>query len=228
MTGDDSVPVSIRPVAIVFAGSTPVAGAVRDRLPVPAAVIAADSGLQVAAALGMHVDLLVGDLDSADPAAVDAAAASGTTVERHPAEKDATELELAFDAALARGARHIVLVDGGGDRLDHLLGNVALLASPALAGVRVEAYAGTAQLGVARGGEGPLSISGPPGSLVTLLAAGGVAQGIVTEGLRYPLECEQLSPGTTRGVSNELVGGSGSVRLQSGTLLVVQPFGGAQ
>jgi thiamine pyrophosphokinase len=35
-------------------------------------------------------------------------------------------------------------------------------------------------------------------------------------------------PGTTRGVSNELVEGSGSVRLQDGTLLVVQPFGGAR
>ena len=228
MTGDDSVPVSIWPVVIVFAGSQPVARALRDRLPAPAAVIAADSGLQVAAALGVHVDLLVGDLDSADPALVDAAAASGTMVERHPAEKDATDLELAFDAARARGARRIVLVDGGGDRLDHLLGNMALLASPALAGVEVEAYAGTAHLGVVRGGEGPVAISGAPGSLVTLLAAGDAARGIVTEGLRYPLECEELTPGTTRGVSNELVGGSGSVRLQSGTLLVVQPFGGGQ
>ncbi len=73
-----------------------------------------------------------------------------------------------------------------------------------------------------------MAISGAPGSLVTLLAAGDVSRGIVTEGLRYPLECEELTPGTTRGVSNELAGVSGSVRLQSGTLLVVQPFGGGQ
>jgi len=228
MTGDDSVPVSTWAAAIVFAGSAPVAATVRDRLPVEAAVIAADSGVQVATALGLHVDLLVGDLDSADPASVEAAIADGTTVERHPAEKDATDLELAFDAALARGARCIVLVDGGGDRLDHLLGNLALLASPALAGVRVEAYAGTARLAVARGGEPAVEITGAPGSLVTLLAAGGPARGIVTEGLRYPLQCEELALGTTRGVSNELVGGSGSVGLHTGTLLVVQPFGGAQ
>ena len=67
----------------------------------------------------------------------------GTTVDRHPAEKDATDLELAFDAAIARGARRVVLVDGGGDRLDHLLGNLLLLASPAFAGVEVEAFCGT-------------------------------------------------------------------------------------
>ena len=223
MPGDESMA-----VAIVFAGSTPVAPALCGRLPAGAGVIAADSGLGVAAALGVPVDLLVGDLDSADPGLVEAAVASGTTVERHPAEKDATDLELAFDAALARGARRIVLVDGGGDRLDHLLGNLALLGSTALAGVQVEAYAGTARLAVARGGEPPVDVSGPSGSLVTLLALGGPARGIVTEGLRYPLRDEALEPGTTRGVSNELTGISGAVRLESGTLLVVQPFGGVQ
>jgi thiamine pyrophosphokinase len=223
VAGDESMA-----VAIVFAGSVPVAPALCGRLPAGAGVIAADSGLGVAAALGVPVDLLVGDLDSADPGLVAAAIASGTTVERHPAEKDATDLELAFDAALARGARRIVLVDGGGDRLDHLLGNVALLGSTALAGVQLEAYAGTARLAVARGGEPPVDISGPPGSLVTLLALGGPARGIVTEGLRYPLRGEELEPGTTRGVSNELTGASGAVRLERGTLLVVQPFGGVQ
>jgi thiamine pyrophosphokinase len=226
MTG--STPVPVWPTAIVFAGSEPVSRALLDQLPDGAGVIAADSGLQVANTLGLFVDLLVGDLDSADASLVDAAVAQGTTVERHPAEKDATDLELAFDAALARGARRIVLVDGGGDRLDHLVGNLTLLAAPAWTGVHVEAYMGAAHLTVARGGEQPVAVGGPPGSLVTLVAMGGPARGIVTEGLRYPLRCEELMPGTTRGVSNELVEGSGSVRLQDGTLLVVQPFGGAR
>jgi thiamine pyrophosphokinase len=226
MTGSTTVPVW--PTAIVFAGSEPVSGALLDRLPTGAGVIAADSGLHVANTLGLYVDLLVGDLDSTDTSLVDAALARGTIVERHPAEKDATDLELAFDAAIARGARRIVLVDGGGDRLDHLIGNLTLLAAPAWTGVHVEAYMGTAHLTVARGGERPVDVGGPPGSLVTLIAMGGSARGIVTEGLRYPLRCEELMPGTTRGVSNELAAGSGSVQLQDGTLLVVQPFGGAR
>lgn len=222
MNGDPSVP-----EAIVFAGSQPVAAAVLDRLPQDADVIAADSGLRVATDLGVHVDHLVGDLDSAEPNAVDAAVASGTTVDRHPTEKDATDLELAFDAAITRGARRVVLVDGGGDRLDHLLANLLLLASPNFAGTEMEAYCGTARISVARGGDPPVPIEGPPASFVTLLPIGGPAAGIITEGLRYPLHDEELTPGTTRGVSNELVATSASVQLTSGTLLVVQPFAGA-
>jgi thiamine pyrophosphokinase len=172
----------------------------------------------------LHVDYVVGDLDSADPAAVDAARAAGAVVERHPTDKDATDLELAFDAAIARGAERVVLVDGGGDRLDHLLGNLLLLASPALAGIQAEAFCGTARVSVARGGDPPLAIEGEPGSFVTLLPVGGAALGIVTDGLRYPLNEEELAPGTTRGVSNELVAGWASVRLTAGTLLVVQPY----
>jgi thiamine pyrophosphokinase len=215
-------------VAIVFAGSAPVDPALRSRLPEHAGVVAADSGLGVADALGLRVDLLVGDLDSVDPALVAAAVAGGTVVERHPAEKDATDLELAMDAASARGARRIVVVDGGGDRLDHLFGNVHLYGSPAFAGVEIVAFAGSARLAIARGGEAAVSVVGPPGSLVSLLALGAPARGIVTDGLRYPLRDETLAPGTTRGVSNELEGDAGSVRLREGTVLVVQPFGGVQ
>jgi len=219
MSGISSVP-----IAIVFAGSQPVRPEIREWLPAAADVVAADSGLRVATALGFHVNHVVGDFDSADPSEVEAAVAAGATVDRHPAEKDATDLELAFDAAIARGARKVVLVDGGGDRLDHLLGNLLLLASPVLVGVVVEAFTGTARILVVRGGDPPVTIGGALGSLVTLLPLGGPARGIVTRGLRYRLSDEDLGPGTTRGVSNELAAHTGSVRLESGALLVVQPF----
>src|SRR5690348_8693886 len=101
----ETAPAASVPTAIVFAGSGTVAPAVRAQLPGDALVIAADSGLGVATALGVHVDHLVGDMDSVDAGAVERAEASGTTVDRHPAEKDATDLALALDAALERGAR---------------------------------------------------------------------------------------------------------------------------
>lgn len=212
--------------AIVLAGGDGVDAAVGAELPAGALVIAADSGLHLADALGLHVDRVVGDLDSADPARVALAAAAGAVIDAHPCEKDATDLELALVAAHAAGAETIVVVGGGGGRLDHHLANLLLLASPALADVTVVAHMGGARVAVGHGGRAPVVVRGRPGSLLTLLPAGGPAHGIVTTGLRYPLRDESLTPGTSRGVSNLLTGHSASVRIAAGALLVVQPDAG--
>lgn len=213
--------------AIVLAGGDPVAPALRRRLPDTALVIAADSGLHQAGLLGLHVDYVVGDLDSADPAAVEAASAAGAEVQRHPADKDATDLELALDVAREQGAQRITVVGGAGGRLDHFVANVALLAAERFADLELDARIGDAYVVVAQGGRPPREITGAAGSLVTLLATGGDADGITTGGLQYPLHGATLRPGTSRGVSNVLVGEQGSVVLEHGTLLVIQPDGGA-
>jgi len=215
------------PTVIVFAGGDPVDPALRAVLPERAHVIAADSGLHAAAAVGRHVDLLIGDLDSAEPAAVEAAVAHGTVVDRHPAAKDATDLELALAVAATKGDG-IVVVGGAGGRLDHLLANVLLLASPRFASERIDAHVGDARIAVAHGGSPPLDIHGDAGSVVTLLPVGGPARGIMTEGLEYALRDEELEPGTTRGVSNVMLGLNASVALGEGTLLVIQPTAGVR
>jgi thiamine pyrophosphokinase len=68
-----------------------------------------------------------------------------------------------------------------------------------------------------------VEITGALGANVTLLAVGGPAVGVETTGLRYPLRRETLEPGSTRGVSNELVDAVASVALAGGVLLVLLP-----
>jgi thiamine pyrophosphokinase len=216
-------------VAIVCAGGEPVDLRVRTKLPdAPAVVIAADSGVHQAELLGLAVDCIVGDFDSADPEAVERAVAAGAEVERHPAAKDATDLELALDAALAQEVCGIVLVGGAGGRLDHYLANVNALASGRYAGLDLVAYFGEARLAVVRGGRGPVAIDGPVGSLVTLLPIGGPARGVTTRGLEYPLRSEELPLGTTRGVSNVVQSADASVDLVDGVVFVIQPMGAVQ
>jgi thiamine pyrophosphokinase len=215
-------------VAIVLAGGDPVPAHVNRYLPTDAYVVAADSGVHAAAALGLHVDRVVGDFDSAGRDALDAAVAAGAIIERHPTDKDATDLELALAAAARHGAERVVVVGGAGGRYDHLLANVALLASPAFAAMEVEALIGDAHVGVARGGRPPVEFEGVPGELCTLLPAGGDARGVRTKGLQYALDGDDLPCGTTRGVSNVVVDGPVSVTLEEGTLLVVRPLGGAR
>src|SRR5829696_5858200 len=129
-------------LVVVFAGGDAVPPEVADHLPRDAYVIAADSGLDHARALGWPVDLVVGDLDSVSVAALTDARATGVAVEEHAAEKDETDLELALDAAVRWGATHVTVVGGHGGRLDHLLANILLLAAPAYASVVVDACTG--------------------------------------------------------------------------------------
>ena len=206
--------------ALVFAGGDPPPPSALDGLPSVDVVIAADSGLGHALALGCHVDLVVGDLDSVAPADLERAADAGSVIERHPVAKDATDLELALDAARARGVDHVVVIGGYGGRLDHFLANALALTSPALASMRVEARVGDAHLVVIRE---HAELHGAIGDLCSLLPLGGSARGVLTEGLRFPLHSEDLHPGSTRGVSNELVADCAHVSLTDGVLLAVFP-----
>src|SRR5439155_23558943 len=116
-----------------------------------------------AEALGLEVDVVVGDLDSVSSSALANARAGGARVDEHPAEKDATDLELALDEAVAAGATEIVVVGGHGGRLDHLLANCALLASPRYADVTISGYLGEARVFVVHGGAEPCAVHGTVG-----------------------------------------------------------------
>jgi thiamine pyrophosphokinase len=208
------------PTAIVFAGGDPPTRPAVQDLPAPALVLAADSGLDHAHALGIAVDVVVGDLDSVDPDVLEVARQAGAIVERHPAAKDATDLELALLAARDRGAAEILVVGGHGGRLDHFLANALLLAAPVFADLRIRARIGDAEITVVRD---RAELTAAPGALCSLLPVGGPADGVRTEGLRFPLARETLLPGSTRGVSNEFVAATATVSLERGVLLAVLP-----
>src|SRR5262245_49522689 len=80
-------------------------------------VIAADSGIRHAAALGLVPELWVGDFDSVPKRMANAY--PNVRREVFPTEKDKTDGELAIDTALALGAASLVLAGAfGGPRAD--------------------------------------------------------------------------------------------------------------
>ncbi|HVN52030.1 MAG TPA: thiamine diphosphokinase [Acidimicrobiales bacterium] len=190
-------------------------------VPPGAYVIGADSGVELALELGWAVDLAIGDFDSVDPGALAAAEAGGARVERHPPAKDATDLELALEAAAALDPVEVVVVGPASvGRLDHLLGGLLALAGDTCARYPVRALLGPACVHVVRD---RCALDGEPGDLVTLLAVHGPAHGVTTDGLLYPLRGETLHPGSTRGVSNEMTAARATVSVRDGVLLALQP-----
>lgn len=196
----------------------------------PDLVIAADSGLLLAQALGVKVDILVGDFDSTTQADVDEARKGGAEILTFSTDKDATDLELSVQTALARGATSITMLGGHGGRLGHWLTNLALLAelpeevkaiaqmgTSVVHTIKGRVTEGTLQGGALQGDATPsCSTSGRAtpsqilldsniGKYVSLIPWGGDAEGVSTTGLRWELNSETLYLGSSRGVSNELV-----------------------
>jgi thiamine pyrophosphokinase len=211
--------VSDRVVVVVAGGEAPDPEAFR-AVPPGAFVIAADGGLEHARASGIAVALAVGDFDSASPEAVQAAAAAGLRIERHPAQKDATDIELALDAAMKLRPARVVVLAGIGDRLDHLLSIFLLLASPRYVEVQLDAHIGQARVHVVRAER---TLSGAEGELISLFALHGPAEGVRTDGLAYPLGGETLEPGSSRGVSNVFIRTDASISVKHGVLVAVCP-----
>ncbi|WP_052667263.1 thiamine diphosphokinase [Nitriliruptor alkaliphilus] len=209
--------------AIVLADGDPVDAATVGQLPTRAVVIAADGGLRLAGPLGLRTDLVVGDFDSVDPDLLAAAEADGTVVERHPVAKDRTDLALALDAAVGAGVQRITVVGGAGGRADHLLANWLLLAADDYAGCQVRSWSAAARTDVLRPGR-TAELAGPVGALISLLPAHGPAREVRTSGLVFPLDGEDLPPGTSRGVSNRFAAPHATVTLAAGVLLAVRPL----
>jgi len=202
-------------VVVVASGQGPVV-----EVPSARAVVAADGGLDRAAALGLVVDVVVGDLDSVSHAALERAEADGIRVVRHPEAKDATDLELALDEAVALGAESVLVVASDGGRLDHLLASLLLLGSNRYDALELDALVGEALVHVIHGER---VLRGEPGELVTLLALGGSAEGVRTDGLEDALSAEALEPGSSRGVSNVFAATEARVSVARGVLLAVRP-----
>jgi len=185
-------------------------------------VMAADSGAGWLDSRGVLPDLVIGDMDSIDPTLLERLATQGVEVERHPAEKDASDVELALSRAVAGGADEVVILGGlGGERLDHELANLLLLADRRWEGIELRLTRGGTTARALQGGN-RRELNGAAGDLVTLLPIDGDATGVRTDGLRYPLTGETLQAGRSRGLSNQVEHAPASVSLEGGTLLVIE------
>ncbi|MYH95415.1 MAG: thiamine diphosphokinase [Acidimicrobiia bacterium] len=201
---------------VVVAGGDPPTPEEIARLPANPVVVAADHGLDHAVAAGLTVAVAIGDMDSVSPEALITAEQSGTRIERHPPDKDQTDLELALELA-ARLADRVIVIGASGGRLDHLMGNLAVMASPQWSGVDIEAWLGQAQAVVVHHHR---VLDVEPDTTVSLFALGGPAR-VTTTGLAWPLNDEILDPLTSRGVSNRATDPSPSVSVSEGVVLAV-------
>lgn len=188
-----------------------------------ALVIAADGGARHAAPLGLPLHQVVGDFDSLRPSEIDDLAMAGVQLSRFPTSKDATDTELALISALDAGASEIILLGTWGGRSDHAIGTLTLLAHPRCREARVMLMDAVTRTRLAQSGD-VIRLTGVLGRVISLTPWAGDAV-VSISGVRWALDHERLSAGSTRGMSNIATSGESIITVHDGALFISE--GGA-
>ena len=176
-------------------------------------VVCADSGWEAAAREGVRVDRIVGDFDS-----LRIPLPSSADVCRYPRAKDFTDTEAAFRAALEAGCRSVVLLGGGGGRMDHWMALRSLFAR--LPQWRRWETKRESVFKIERGETWrPESVKAP--AVVSVFALTATAS-VETGGFRWPLNGYPLN-GFSFSLSNEIIDSQASLTVLSGTVAVTVP-----
>ena len=180
-------------------------------------VIAADSGILHAAALGVTPELWAGDFDSVTKA--ERAAFAHIPQMEFPPEKDMTDGELAIDEAIGRGATRLVLAGAfGGARADHAYLHLAAGVSMSERGLDVLLTSGN-QEGVPLAPGRQAALDYAAGTLFSVIGFTDI-DGLTISGVRWPLQGRHVPFGSSLTISN-IVTGRLEVTLASGRAVLV-------
>lgn len=199
--------------ALVLAnGEPPPAALLRQRASECDLLVCCDGALQVARAVGVTPDLVLGDLDSLGERG-DLAGAELL----HLPEQETTDLEKACYTLLARGYSSALVLGARGRCADHDFAALSLCGrySARLALSLEDAWG---RLDLCRPGDWH-ALDAPAGATVSLLPWP-QATGVRTTGLRWPLAGVTLAFGQRESISNEVVAAPARVWYAEGCLAV--------
>lgn len=192
-------------------------------------VVCADSGLDVAYQLGLDVDFAMGDFDSVSGEVYQRyterkkADGSNTEFVSYPPEKDATDMQIVLDWVVDKLPGEIQILGATGRRLDHFWANVNILMKPLSYGIKTSIVDEHNRLylldhsHIFRKGE-------MFGKYVSLLPLTEEVSAVYLRGFKYELNGQNLTIGSSLGVSNELASDCEAALLEfgDGVLIIVE------
>lgn len=188
-------------------------------------LICADGGGNSALQAGRIPEVLIGDLDSISSENLEKCRQNGVIIQQFPREKDETDLELALEYAVKQlqlqppglNPQIIWLYGAIGGRVDHLLGNMALMLQYYKKGFSIHLKDPLHEIYLLQGRE---TLKGCPGQELSILPVTETAR-VTTQGLYYPLKGEVLKQDSTRGISNVFSEEEAVVEVDEGIVMLV-------
>ncbi len=210
---------------VVLAGDFSLTPSIERVLRTADLVIAADGGADHLHGLSRLPDVLIGDLDSVTDEIAASLQAQKVEIVQFPADKDATDAELAVLEAAERGASTITILGGrGGPRADHEMANLLLLAHPRLGAVDVRFLTATTEVQAL--GPGKHEVGLRPGGTISLVSLTSTVRGFNIAGVRWPLKNQALTLGSTYTLSNEVTDPEVRVEIAEGMVLLFRDLTG--
>lgn len=159
-------------------------------------------------------DVAIGDFDSVTKKEIQFIKQKVKKVIEFSQKKDATDLELAVDYAIKKKPKHVTIFGGIGTRLDHTVAAVHLLEKLITSGKIIDSRN---EIQLVRK---TLHIF-PSHRYVSILPH---TKKIIASlsGFSYPLKRKTLIRGTSRGISNEVIGKKAFIEVHEGIALVIK------
>lgn len=181
-------------------------------------VIAVDAGLKHLESIGRTPDMALGDFDSLGYVP------QGMRVARFSANKSKSDMDLALERARNMRYDEIFVYGALGGRLDHTLANLQVFAKYSEKGAIVNAI-GVNEAATYVTGPDTYEMPAQESGTISVFSMSDEAKGVFERGLAYELDDATLSNRTSQGLSNEFIGEPVLIGVESGTIVVIVPFG---
>ncbi len=179
-------------------------------------IVCADAGQKIARKSGIEPDIVIGDFDS-----------TGEFIRfdcpyiTYPVEKDLTDTEACLEYVTERGYEDIRLIGGIGGRLDHTLGNLALLLRFYAPGRRIRLIDPVNSAEFLQSGSLVLP-KDPSLRFFSLVPVDEQASGVTITGAKYGLKNGVVRRASTMGISNEVTDEEAVVSVGTGGVFVIR------
>ncbi|QXM05870.1 thiamine diphosphokinase [Crassaminicella indica] len=182
-------------------------------------IICADGGARHLFKMNIMPHMIVGDLDSIDVDTKSYFEKKNVLLHKFPKRKDYTDMELAIEYAVKKGATEIILLGAIGNRMDHTIANVTLLKPLAEKGIKARIVDEHNEIVFVNNS---LEIEGEIGDTISIIPLSEKVEGVTLEGFEYPLDDALIRMGSSIGISNRLLKRKAIITIKKGNILVIK------
>lgn len=181
--------------------------------------IGVDRGISVFLNAGIHADYYLGDLDSIDSDLIPDIPAE--RLQKFPAEKNASDLELALELCLDLNLAYVEVYGATGTRWDHSFSNLLMLKRFYDRGLQVVLVNKKNRAMILSSHQRIEKKIVEAYQYLSILPLGLEGVLVSETGVKYPLDHERLLFGQTRGISNESLGEDVVIDVMDGVAFLI-------